>query len=610
MVSKKEKAFGPRLLLTLKFRLPGTEKQVWPELLDSNVLAGYNCSTPELQLSDPNCPSAGFSTLYQHYSHWWANWETDRVSFELLDSKTRKLAYYIASPNLTVDSWSYMAHMPTAVMQDALQDLHFKSLEYLNNLNETKLGLFRADYLLLAPTKRYEVTTKVPLVRTACGYINNGDPVNLRNMAPVDFLLPTQDSPLWKVRNGSDYETVALKVNVTTAVSSYLGIRRLMSNTSALGFPEIVVIPVEIPEIPGPEKNNTASSAGLVVARRDRSTGDWRAYKCTVDARWASATSVIQSSSESGLRRHRFVDGRVTNLVKTKLLVEDEGRMTHHEWKPPKTGSLRTIRIRPSWYQLLSPVIPSSLVSSKPNSTVTEADRSTLEALLELVVLDDHQHHPVEEGIGATHEQRKMEQIISMVFADGLSRSGATFNSNTSILLGEGAGDWKYPNWRITDKAQAQKLLRPGNPIEVFSLPNELEVEGSTNMTMRAIFNGYVMASRDWFDYMCLGVLILHTFFALSYTLYLAIHGKTSEAWDSIPELVALAQRSQPPPNDKLRNVGAGIQYYQTLKETAWVEVDESVRQAGNSGALRLRIGDVYEDRDPNLVPLPEKKYI
>lgn len=65
---------------------------------------------------------------------------------------------------------------------------------------------------------------------------------------------------------------------------------------------------------------------------------------------------------------------------------------------------------------------------------------------------------------------------------------------------------------------------------------------------MRAFYTGYVLSSTGWFSWLCIVFLLTHAAMALAYSSWvLFFRIPTSNAWDIIPDLIALAKKSKPP---------------------------------------------------------------
>lgn len=529
----------------------------------------------------------------------WDRPDTYLFEVDVETSNLRKTIYGIYNEKPTVDTWAWCAHAPTSILHDAMRDQHNNALNYLRN--HRLLGLPRPQYLHFASSRVFEVETRVPMVRTTCLKGKNLALNNGHNGA--EFLIPRQ----FGTSRPPGIPGEPRQVNITVQLRDYLQ-RRQIINVTQTGAtqtdetPPVIVAPLSLGDHP-------AASLGLALFRRQSSSSNWSSVMCTLDPRWAKGKTVIESTKYGGMLLHEYAADRARNIVHTKLLVGDLDELQlAHSWTPPDDGSMSVIDMRPSFFDLLTPVIPSSAVPAYLYNT-SAADRTTLEALMELVFSligykgdfgEDRLQIPV------------MENIISTVVADGLSRSGTAFTQEASRLLGA----WEFGNWAVSDETLARTMVRTGEPVESFPRPAFLSAEGSSRMVMRAYFTGYVMAAVGWFDYFCVVVLLLHAVLALGYTLIVVWRKETSEGWDTIPELVALSQKSAPPQGDVLKNTCAGIRTFRTMGKIARVETVPAENGCLTSpggrflgGKLQLRFEDNSAREGTSVRVIPGQAY-
>lgn len=476
---------------------------------------------------------------------------------ETEDFNLRKTIYGVSSHKFRTDSWSYTTHATTATTQDAMRGIYLKALYYLKD--HKPLAPPRPSALELARVKRWEVATKVPFVRTSCRI---GSDIDLSRPLVRKFVIVPEYAQVWNENltdkpNGTEtphFQRMTSYLNITMQVRRYLEERRILdlSSGNVVGLnnqttPPILAVPISL-------WNGTAGSMGLVVLKR-RDTTTWFSAQCTIDARWAKARSIIKSVDGNNMLIHEFVEERVRTVVTTELDIPGSDQLTSASFVPPSDGSLRRILIHLSWFKMLAPIIPPEVIPRGPLSTQT-ASRTTLESLLELILLPEHGGSS--DGIGESTEhfgEKKVEHLLSTYFADGLSRCGSTYNLNASRFLGKG----KFGDWGVEDEELARTMVRIGDPEEGFPRPAQFTPEMSARFVMKAYFTGYVMATVGWVDYLCVVVLLIHILIAICHTIWVIVFNQSSEAWDTIPELVALAQKSPPPPESVLRNTCAGI---------------------------------------------------
>ncbi|KAJ4197144.1 hypothetical protein NW767_009036 [Fusarium falciforme] len=248
---------------------------------------------------------------------------------------------------------------------------------------------------------------------------------------------------------------------------------------------------------------------------------------------------------------------------------------------------------------MLSPTLPDKAPDHLPRMPIHGLKRTTLEKLLISVYKQDFR-------------QTELENLIATVFVDGLSRSGLIPNYNASRFLEA----WSFGHFGVENDELARKLLHKGDPEEIFPEPAILKSGNSTRREMKAIYNGYVMTAKDWFDYLCMVCLGLHAVIAIVHTIFVVfIKHKTSGAWDSILELIALTQRSTPPERPLLSNASAGVQSLRTVKLIAWVEAPETGETTALEdkevprGELQMRFGHRRWRREKELKPVVDKVY-
>ncbi|KAH7153476.1 hypothetical protein EDB81DRAFT_882413 [Dactylonectria macrodidyma] len=300
----------------------GSNEQLWPSRLDAGYYAEWNCSTGDAQLLDPRCPSGGFHSFYNHYLTWW-NYPDAPIDFELQDQSLRKTMHVWPEVKEQDDSWAFTTHAATAVMQDSMQDFHAKALWRLY-MDRPSPFPFPGN-LYSAKTKNFEVETRIPAVRTTCASHGVAN-ISLESLNLRFPMLP-------------EFQDVGS-----------LGLVLFFNRTVDEGLPNL----------------NLAT--------------------CSIDARWAQGLSVIQASLPNRLIQHEFVDGRVHNTVFSWLMGKADRYLGPLLIHPKSSRRLATIRLMPSWYELISPVISSMPTESGGSSTTTE-NQTALERVLDVSLM-------------------------------------------------------------------------------------------------------------------------------------------------------------------------------------------------------------------------------
>ncbi|KAF4966350.1 hypothetical protein FSARC_5978 [Fusarium sarcochroum] len=585
--------------------LNGSDEQPWPTYLDAGYYSEVNCNIEGGQFTDNKCPSQGFMAMHQHFLSWWNSYNTG-YSFELKDDFIRKTMY--ARPALLADAntWAFTAHAATARLQDAMRGIHLNALRYLARTSPDRRPF--PGRLVWADPMRYEVDTKVPAARVFCelqGILDlEGTSLTVKfpNIKGIDDFWTDTTQPLIREVHGAE---VLDEVEVLGDVQRALAARGILNDTNSRLNPSIfdqrrdaLIVPTDI-------WNSTNNSLGLVVLLKDlfnrtnsspEISPPSNAIACSIDARWAKGKTIMEMTINTPLD-HKFVVGRVLNFVETEL--EFQGLLGYVRVRPPANSSMRPIRLAPDWYDMLSPTLPDKAPNELFWLPITGSKRTTLETLLST------------KSDPNNSRQTEFENLIATVFVDGISRSGLIPNLGGSRFL----EPLPWGGFRPEHESLARKLLHQGDPVEVLSEPEILKSGNRMRLEMKAIYKGHVMTIEGWFDWLSVIGLLLHAVIAIAHTFLMVIMRKTGGTWDSILELIALTQRSAPPPPSLLENTSAWIRSFKTVRLMAWVEVPKAGETTAledksvPGGGLQMRFRDLLERRDERLKPAVDKVY-
>lgn len=267
---------------------------------------------------------------------------------------------------------------------------------------------------------------------------------------------------------------------------------------------------------------------------------------CSVDARWVSG-SITTRRGVIGQQKlpstSRYWQGTVVN-------------QTSFRSEPNKTHQY--IKMNQEWLQLLAP--PLTFLNGTDDKS---SSQTTLEALIaksfilhQSPLLEQVPYMSwTEETVGASNRILILETLVASVFADGLSRHGLerVLQQNDTK---DSARQWKVINF---DKAENydRRLLDDAEPLRA-----PIAALMGTNFTKfhaNILISGYSYQMRSTVDYLAASILALHILLAFCHAVYTVLSGSSSAAWDSIVQLVMLAQNSTPPSGNVLQNTSAGI---------------------------------------------------
>ncbi|KAI4265808.1 MAG: hypothetical protein LQ337_008938, partial [Flavoplaca oasis] len=173
-----------------------------------------------------------------------------------------------------------------------------------------------------------------------------------------------------------------------------------------------------------------------------------------------------------------------------------------------------------------------------------------------------------------------LESIIASVFADGLSRTGSHKVYADTSLPPEHWSLWSY---NLADKYNST-LLEGGRALKPPAGEDFTELR--VNVTIR----GYSYMASGLSHSLSMTVMLFHLVIALGHTVFCVYRGTSSGCWDTITELLTLAQNSQPF-TVPLRNTAAGIKRGRTFSKKA------RIRTVGQeAGVQRKHVELVYEE--------------
>ena len=534
--------------------LSGSADELWPTTLSSSNLDSA-CTSPN-GTDYAMCPSGGFTSL----------WSLGRTNFHLrnLGGSEWNISTNLlfAGTNVSISSsleavpssqlfgnWRATAletaaqgpDLASAVMQrQIVRDWNEVATALPYNALRTSISEYKYHYSLAASS-----STRIPVVRVACSEAQNISTPN------EEVYFPT--FPEFGCWNAS-LKTLA----INSSSSTFTGLRATW-----------IPLPTDF----------GSTSTGLMI--QDSSTSlhpSKLAIGCSIDARWANGTTITPKSAPS----YALVD---------KQTISPNVQCQYSAFRPSDRDSWTSISLDQDWLQVLSPPAPSQF-QPRANQTV-----STLEATLSnmgfLEELDNPLLTPTESWNahipGGFNRTVSLEWLLANFMADGLSR-GAVAN----VLNVTGPPTSWQPLHYDKSANFADQLLSGGSPL---IKPSEPAVEVQVSI----IINGFAFLASSITDYLAISALLLHSLLALVHTAELIWTRRHSSCWDTITELLALAQKSLPAAQT-LKNTGAGITQIRTFAKTAKVRaITDTNADEGEEARVELLFQDAAHEQGPQI---------
>ncbi|KPM42359.1 hypothetical protein AK830_g4230 [Neonectria ditissima] len=548
------------------FWLNGTREQMWPSKLNPS---SQNCSG-NIWVSDPRCLSNGYFPIVETFRTRKGGVKDGVVSFELQDRDIRKTVHArVRVPDLTViETWVYTVHTPTAIMQAATYALWASALGYLRQ-NARLTTHPNPDSLGYAASRVATVKTELPAVRTVCND-------EVFSVAPTDAFIGANFPalPEYSMRWFSDPATPGTDTQYFQVVDVTEAARNKM-NQGSNGT--ILLTPTQLEP-----SGNQSSSFGVFLLSPGGVNDTWNLQACTIDPRWASGKTIIDENVRTA--KYDFAADQGRSLMDSELKTIEFG---WGGFAPPNDGTWRRIEISNEWFDSLGAETPLD-AQSQGNTSSTE---TTIESILNVVAPN---------GLGEEGATLMLEFALAVVVVDGISRSSSHRTSNYSAMLEPVVSS----QW---SGQLAKSFMRLGGPKEAFHPAN---ADNLARLTMQVTLHGFVMAAVGWFDYLCICVLLCHALIAIAHTAWVLWWRRTSDAWESITELMALSLNSERPGRtgeDGFDNTSAGVRTWVPIRQLGWVEASAQKAVATATDRpeqLQLRFGRgrhvTGSDRDPS----------
>lgn len=190
---------------------------------------------------------------------------------------------------------------------------------------------------------------------------------------------------------------------------------------------------------------------------------------CSIDARWANATSIIEITTRSQLK-HEFTHTRARGPVRTRLDVPKFDSIDGVPFNPPRDGSMSVIQLQPSWFDVFAPVNCEKHFTMR--TWGLSGDRQTI---LEKII---------EKGKPGDMLVIDLEHMIDTCITDNLSHCGTVQKGLPSWFLGA----WNsMTGCGAYSKDLTRTMSRQGDPKKSFGEPAILAGHSTSRFVMRAV---------------------------------------------------------------------------------------------------------------------------
>ena len=493
------------------FFLNGTKDDFWPLIITGNHLGIESwCSSPN-STGYAVCPSGGFYSLWSHYSQ--------------------------------VDHSNYMSSVPTYAYD--LSGNHYY----------------------------WTVTSQQPIIaRTISLGIPNGATWVVQPHLSVAIILNQLTQDWWTAilantreqpSNIGDRQATSRAMNPIASARCSEG-QMLAATDRSVVFPAL--------EAGGDQFQQDLPNSTL----SDQPTNHLRfSWMPLPNAASAVSTWAVLQSPWTADNRSRLVVGCSVQAQWVPSQIMTDAYTFWQGWYPknvsfeamyPKKGmpllngtgfaSRDSIIVDESWLDMLTPPTPTEgpgYVNWRP---------STIESIINSAklmddIIDVEDHSPLEIWVNGTDSSRPdlLSSIIQSVFADGLSRINVDrlYNKNGSAS-----------SWTLADygkRTDYNDLILQGEKGAI-DIPDVLP-DPSNTLNVRFSISG-LSYRLTLVQKLAMVVLVLHMAAALVHTTWTLYRRESSGCWDSVTEILVLAQNSRPAYNT-LRNTAAGIECSSTF---------------------------------------------
>ena len=529
------------------FYLQGSSLDIWPDRLtfdenrDLSICQNWDATDHSV------CPSGGLNALIEHYelidpSRFLATGAlpyqgtvAGATYFYKIDSPDQQFPTQIAIGDIRTEggnpcSFLVQPHAATIVYQKVLTNDWFDAIRNQSGTSFQNIARYVTSWNI-----KSEVRTQVPFASVQCTLAQN---MSIDSEVDIEYpILPFER-------------------------------RQTRSRTTNISKQDIQGRPIWTSWIPLESKTWQNISTGLLVAFPDPDSAHALAVGCSIQAAWMPAGILHDPSTSYAFNPYGL-----------------------------EFTSARPITIDKSWLEILSPIInpPSNVQGdwSMPDNNSnrqTSLDLLIAKSRLQTASPTDNKTTAADAWNSQTfpiggNQTTLLESLVASLFVDGLSRTGSAllFIDPSSLTVPSNLRTYS-PSSHYFDK-----ILQGGyaqQPPSAYQPHTALRVEIT-------IPKAFCLKATSSTDYLAITIILVHVLLALLHSAYCVSSGVSSSAWDSMSELLTLAQNSRPA-NQLFRNTSAGIQMGKTYRHKARIRVTRADTQQEDQLVELL-----YDDEGP-----------
>lgn len=543
---------------------PAGGTKFWVSAPQSVLLPDQLDSSPQLEhclhdTGDLACPYGDWRLIESQYHAYWPRLQpmgsmpetinlNSPLSRRTMTLRQRRSSIVNGIDTRAIwDNINTVASTQHSVLSDALNELaRLWSYTAANHSGKQRFE-FRKD-------AKFKVTAPQPVTQTRCWARSFTDPrtVALDHLAFPNLLGYTGCSTT--ATENCLYEDVS-QFTITKNATFLAVVKDLLQQNSQ---PSLLWVD-------DGEAKPENSSITAVAAFPSTNAGDTKLFACTIDLK------IAHTELES--RRN---DVKGTAGYPNAMLV--------HGTSPP---DWHRVQITPTWARLLNP----SISYDNPSMTAFSSMAAVAGVWNNSLPAKEYDY------------TRIVESVLNAMVVNGAARQ--TYNdSMVGTLRGptNPLTQWEGGEW--TKYFFPSKGLGFNGPQSIFNEPvhnldNTTATANTSSMyIMYAHVNGYAWTPTGKAQLAAIVTLGFYVFLASAHVIVSVWDKKSSSAWDSVPEMVALAAQSRPAP--PLQNTGAGIHTVGPLKQKVRIRninghleyiFDETASMTGSPVKLNQKYG-------------------